>query len=505
MRQILWGLAVASAALATVIGAESCFAAPKIGNFSIEAEDVPCCDSKLVPAIVWTGNRRHMSFEELAAYCGPVLWFSPDEPGLNESVGKDIRIPEAFPFEEAPDAPVVHYRVRRVLVRDDEEAEGAIQEGAEGRGSNMIDLQKVVAINLDYFFYYSSEEGLGGHEHDVESVEMKVLIWRRDDCEGCTFHMVVTRVNAKAHGLLWYDNTIEVDEYTRFPMHILVEEGKHASCTDKNADGYFTPGFDVSERPNDAWGVRDVMRTGALFTAGWEAWMAKVRRDEHRIFPPLPDDSPHRDQFKENGVFAPDNAIYELRPFPTAEKAEPDLVHFIADKGDPDWPEIQPDTDFQRFGDFFKGDSFVKSLAIAYRYDGQGGLSFTFPLFVVRNFEDALTGGFLVNRMYLRDKNLRDFAWTILFTRSASRWMDGYFSAGYEWDVIDLPGEEGTRNENDFVLETGIKFRGNVSHSAFKFLGKITDFWGLRLGVKNKGFWQIDNFSYVVEIGAGTW
>jgi len=107
--------------------------------------------------------------------------------------------------------------------------------------------------------------------------------------------------------------------------------------------------------------------------------------------------------------------------------------------------------------------------------------------------------------MYLRDKKLRDFAWTILYTRSASRWMDGYFSAGYEWDKIDRPEGDGTFNEDDFVLETGIKFRGNVSHSPLKFLATITDFWGLRLGVKNKGFWKIDNLHYVMEVGAGTW
>jgi len=41
--------------------------------------------------------------------------------------------------------------------------------------------------------------------------------------------------------------------------HVLVEEGKHASCTDRSADGHYTPGFDVTERVNDAWGVRDTL------------------------------------------------------------------------------------------------------------------------------------------------------------------------------------------------------------------------------------------------------
>ncbi len=49
-------------------------------------------------------------------------------------------------------------------------------------------------------------------------------------------------------------------------------------ATDKNGDGVFTPGYDVNVRINDAWGVRDIIRTGMLFSGGFEGWMAKVRR-----------------------------------------------------------------------------------------------------------------------------------------------------------------------------------------------------------------------------------
>ena len=100
------------------------------------------------------------------------------------------------------------------------------------------------------------------------------------------------RVTAEAHGLRWFYNVVETDRYTRFPMHLLVEEGKHGMCTDKNSDGYYTPGFDVNKRINDAWGLRDIIRGGALFTGDYKAWMSKVRRPEHRVFPPLPEDSP---------------------------------------------------------------------------------------------------------------------------------------------------------------------------------------------------------------------
>ena len=35
----------------------------------------------------------------------------------------------------------------------------------------------------------------------------------------------------------------------------------------------------------------------------------------------MPDDSPVRHNYVEDGVYAPNNAIYELRPFPAASEA----------------------------------------------------------------------------------------------------------------------------------------------------------------------------------------
>ena len=477
----------------------------QVGNFGISADEVPCCDDK-VQAIVWSGNDPLMTLQKLAAYCAPIMWFSPDEPLLEDSEGKDILLPESFPFEKQTGTPVVYFRVRNILVIENSPGPAHLPDSSD-KNNSVIDLRQIAGIDLDYFFYYHAEEGFGGHRHDVESAEFKIFVWSRPDCKECPYNLVVTRIVGKAHGVLWYDNTLEVDEYTGFPMHLMVEEGKHASCTDKNGDGYFTPGYDVNKRVNDAWGVRDVMRSGALFTGGFQSWMAKVRRPEHRVFPPLPVDSPLRERYTEAGVYAPNNAIYLLRPFPSAEKAEADLVHFITDKGDPNWPVEIPDTDLRKFQDWVGAESFVKSLSIALRADGNLGVSFVFPLFIVKNFEDPLAGGFLVNRIYLKDKKLRDFAWTFLYTTSASRWIDGYLAAGYEWDIIDLPegSEKETMTESDIVLETGIKFRVSMSHSPLKFLTKFTDFWGLRLGVKNTGFWDIKKMTYVVEFGAGTW
>jgi len=390
--------------------------------------------------------------------------------------------------------------VRQILTRS-EDGEADVPDTAD-RGAAVVNLREVAGIDLDFFFYYSSEAGLGTHKHDVESAELQLVVAGRPECD--EHLLVISRVVGKAHGIQWYDNTLGVDEFTRFPIHVLAEEGKHASCTDKNSDGYYTPGYDVNRRVNDAWGVRDVISSGSLFTGGFQSWMAKARRPEHRVFPPLPEDSPLRGRLTLDGVYAPENAVYELRPFPTAERAEPDLVHFIADKGDPDWPDVVEGGSLKQFGEWVDREAFVKSLSAAFYADGNYGISFSFPFFVVKNLEDPMGGGFITHRMAFTDENLRDFTWMANYSASASRWIDSYFSAGVEWDKETRP--DGTTSTTDrVVLETGIKFRAGLAHTPFRFVTKVADFWGLRFGVKGNGFFEIDKLRYVVEVGAGTW
>ncbi len=462
----------------------------------------PCCGFREVPGLVWFGPDSTLTVEQIAAYCAPILWFSPDEPLLDDNKGKDIRIPAPFPFEDAPDAPVVYYRLRSVYANDNSDAPPYIAAG-DDRGKAVIDLRNVAAINLDYFFYYPSEEGFGGHEHDVESVEMKVGFGRRD-CDDCPFGMAVLRINAKAHGILWYDNTLNSDLYTVFPITILVEEGKHASCTDKNGDGYYSPGYDINERINDAWGVRDLIRSGFLASGGFQSWMAKVRSPDTRVFPPLPEDSPLIRAHEEDPRFAHEGTVYELREFPRPELAEYDkkLYPFIEDKGDPDWPEVDEDVKFKKYTDWLHDGSAQRSLSIAFRYDGDPGVSFVFPFFIVRNLEVKITGGWLVQRMILSDHHLRDFTWQGMYTTSASRWVDGYFAVGAKWD------EDATGHRvSYFASETGLKFRANIGHTPLGFLSKLgTDFWGFRAGLQyvGAGPWSFDDIGYVFEIGAGS-
>jgi len=464
-----------------------------------------CCGLD-ADGIVWYGSDPTLTFEELATYCGPILWFSPDEPLLHMIPGDKTMIPEAFPFGEPADGPVVHYRVRKILEKIGAPGR-AFEPNPNSPNDSVLHLERIVGINLDYFFYYSSEEGVGRHDHDVESAEFSLEVIHNEGCSGCEFAISVKRVVAKAHGLLWYDNTLVVDAWASFPLTLLVEEGKHASCTDRNGDGYYSPGYDVNTRINDAWGCRDVIRTGALFTASYQAWMTKVRRPEGIVVPPLPEDSPLYDDFVNDERDLPNKATYVLRPFPASKHAQddPKLFALIDDKGPPDWPEEESGIEIEKVAKSLVSEGFTKSLGVAYRYDGRHGISFVFPLLILKNVEEPLTGGWLVNRLYIRSKREQrdDLGWNMLYTPSASRWFDPYFSLGFLIKNEEIAGH--TDSTALFAFETGAKFRGNLAHTPLKFITFLTDFWGLRVGLQYLGFAEVDDLNFVVEVGAGVW
>jgi len=486
--------------------------APQLGSPESGSQQ-GTCDFSSIAAVVWWGTDRYMSLERFASYAAPVYWFSPDEPFLERNEGADIRIPGIIPGEPFVDKPVVYYQFDEILNRTDREGEAFIP-GDGSLGSGQVDLENVGAVTLGMFAYFADEVGLGAHPHDLEATSFKMVVLRSDNerfqergiqCDEPNYVIGITRTSAKAHGLVWFWNIVETDEYTSFPMHLLVEEGKHGIGTDKNGDGYFTPGYDVNVRINDAWGVRDNMATGLMATGKFEAWMAKVRRPEHRVFPPLPEDSPHRADL-DRRIRGESHAVYELRPLPSYEIAGDDhgLEHIVAGHYVEDWPELGELDDLASFESFISEGTALKSLSIALRLDGDVGFSFVFPFFIVAHLNDPTTGGYIVHRMYFKDKNLQDFGWMALYTPSASRWVDGYFGAGAELDVERDSAGVKTKNEWDFVLETGLKFRVNMAHTPLKFLTFLTDYWGFRAGIKNRGFFDIKELTYVFEFGAGS-
>jgi hypothetical protein len=470
------------------------------------------CDYSKMPGVIWWGPARRMSLQRLASYAAPVYWFSPDEPSLDGRSGLDIRLPQIIPGEPVVDSPVVYYQFDEILSRADSDGPGYIPDPAN-KAAAEVDLHNIGAITLGVFAYLAEEVGLGAHPHDLEATSFKIMVARDSaarfrkysaPCSTLNYLLIITRTSAKAHGLRWFWNIVQTDAATTFPMHLLVEEGKHGIATDKNGDGYFTPGYDVNVRINDAWGVRDNMATGLMATGGFESWMEKVRRPEHRVVPPLPDDSPLLPAFRRRlrGVR---NAVYELRPLPPADIAGSDegLHHILAGHTIADWPKLGELTSGSQWQDFMDEARALKSLSISFRMDGDLGFSFVFPLLIVSHVQEPMTGGYLVHRMYFKDSHLRDFGWMIMYTPSASRWLDTYLSAGAEknGEVDSTTGV--TTKDWDFAFEWGLKFRVNMAHTPAKFLTFLTDYWGLRAGIKNRGFFKINDLTYVIEIGAG--
>ena len=475
------------------------------------------CNYSNIPGIIWWGTESEMTVQRIAELAAPVYWFSPDEPLLRGTSGADIMMPSNLPFQDSASSPVVYYQLDEMVTLKGGRGEFSLN--PDDKGQSVLNFYNTGLLRLGYFAYYPSEAGLGAHQHDLEAAEFKIAVMRSNgqvlraitqaECDEVNYGLVVTRVTGKAHGIEWFWNISEVDAETKMPFTLLVEEGKHAIGTDKNGDGYFTPTYDVNVRVNDAWGTRDVISSGGLLQGGYQAWMTKVRYPEYRVFPPLPDDSPIRPNLaRMRGAqnWETENAVYELRPLPPAELAADDkhLYRFMKSKEVEDWPKETEVSDLKGFLDWNRDGTAKGSFALSLLYDGDLGFAWVFPFFIVKNWEVSLSGGFIVHRMYLKGNDLQDFGWQAMYTNSASRWFDGYFGAGVEWDTFNDPTEDDpnrTTSQADFVLETGFKFRANVE--AIKWLSWATPFWGARFGIKNYGFSNIDRLTYVIEFGAG--
>jgi hypothetical protein len=153
--------------------------------------------------IIWKGSALHIKVSTVAAYAAPILWFSPDEPSLGNYLKNGISIPEAFPFEKPAERPVVYYKILNV-VTNDKKASSIAFINNQDKGASEINLEETTVFYLDYYFYYSSEVGVGSHPHDIESVVMKILVNHDDSLQ--QYILRVEEIIGRAHGLYWYNN-----------------------------------------------------------------------------------------------------------------------------------------------------------------------------------------------------------------------------------------------------------------------------------------------------------
>jgi len=426
----------------------------------------------------YVGTEEKLTKLKIASLCAPVFWYSPDEPELNFKTGAEINIPKPYPFEEDSGNPVVYFHIYPLT----------------DYTNDTIDLSKINEFTIYYTHYYKYDRGLGKHKHDNEQVQFVISIDHNKINGTIEYELILKKVIAKAHNLFWYDNVFELTDTligVKLPIHILVEEGKHASCTDINADGYFMPGYDVNEKINDAWGVRDVIITGNLISSEYQGWMTKVRKDNYKVIPPLPEESLYYIKFVENNKFSPNNSVYELRPMPNIENVKDKSLK----------KDLKEYVKVNRFNVKAMGwmdplNEITSSITYAYRYNNGNSIAVSFPLFVYRNFEVPIINGWLVNKIYLNEKD-NTYTYCLLYTPSASRFLDPYFSVGMEFS-----------DNNYFVFETGVKIRFEPKFYSIPNdipLLSSLNFWGIRFGIKKLGLNlnTIEEFSYVFEFGFG--
>lgn len=277
-----------------------------------------------------------ISLHEVARRARPALWFSRDEPLLD----LDGPLPREWPRRRAADATpedLVYYRITKIKSSSsDDDLARAFRDQLPARLQAHVsparaDPEVIAEMPLDgtlleqlkefvirYLFYYPNELGANGHVHDLESIELRVVVENADErgdpraVDPTCRQIRVATLYGAAHGLGLYTNMLDLDIVLRdrldetslvlestsrrttvaagtaalpmpstsdeplgaierltrsdpfWPLIVLVEEGKHASAPDRNGDGMFTPNFDVNRFSADAWGARDTMRSRQL-------------------------------------------------------------------------------------------------------------------------------------------------------------------------------------------------------------------------------------------------
>lgn len=453
-------------------------------------------EGKVNTAIIWRGEEPELSLPDIVGLAAPILWYSYDEPLLLKG---EFPFPHPHPCDTPSDTSVVYYQVIRIILRGHDEVTIPEQDDTDF-------FRKVENFTVRYYFYYREDVGMNPHTHDLEVTEFEIALDQMDD--GC-WHVRIVRVTSFAHGTDWYSNELIGAEDMKIPVTLFVEEGKHATCPDRNADGVYTPGYDVNVRINDAWGVRDIFASGWLISPGFSASMFKARRPEYRVFPP---DSPHRQivhPFVSSDSDKPPGAAhYELRPANTIIMCDDVPPHrdFLLDMmtrhrfGAGNEPEQYASGSVRALAEPLKGTTGIIP-SINLRWDRALGLSFALR-------GRAIESQYIVPRATWIFKG-DQWSFELLWSNSASRFVSPYLSSGAGWEKVVFRDDQGNvitsaDKEWNWVTEAGMKFRAQVT-GKWKILTLGHSFAGVRLGFRFSGIDVISNGRIIAEIGAGVW
>ena len=452
-----------------------------------------------MPGVVWQGRER-LGVREIAGLLAPVLWFSIDEPLLGEG---QPPIPTAHPCDAAADRAVVYYQITKLTHRGNTPVGRPEEDDAAF-------VEKVESFILKYYFYYPEDSGVGGHLHDLEAAEFEVWLEGGGDCQ----RVRLSSVEALAHGSRWYSNTLKTRPDTRYPITLFVEEGKHATAPDRNADGAFMRGYDVTERVNDAWGVRDSLGHGVLLSSGYTSEMTKARHAALRVLPP---ESPYLQltaRRRSDNAEKPSLGRYELRPANTV----PACAGIPTDRA-----RLIEMMDYHQFGldqlpTQHKSDGVERALSELSLPDSWLSASLRVTdrrpgaALILKGLD--LREGWIVPRVTVSG---RDATGEFLFTPSASRWADYYVSGGVRRQYVTTRDSRTIESEAGpqeivivvppnwkLVVETGFRFRAQLPSKMRPFVLGYS-FGGMRVGLQALGFSSVDQFRFIWEVGAGAW
>ena len=423
----------------------------------------------------------------------------------------------------------MYYRIHKIRVRDHvpEHRRRHIREQPT-LGNTVIPLAEVNLFHVRYLSYYPFDIGVGRHAHDLEVVEVELLVqptvYNATQC----YVVSVTRVTGAAHGSDWYSNVLEVppdmDDLV-LPPHILVEEGKHASAPDRNADGWFTPGYDATRNANDAWGVRDTIRTNRLRSRIYDSTQAKDRcsnpqlaisRHWSQLLLGVPT---HRRSARQNPTLTHcyfDHASARHAEYVLVEATEDSATQYcdgtavaattdselmtllkkwkFCDRtvvqGEKGWGSRLMDRALA--GPQGPGDTLRDRFTVAGRWAGGNGSALRGMTSIVPGFGlrlGTLGGGWLVPRLSIgRYRRSLD----ALYTPSGSRIVGWYVAVGRDW----------TREPsgNGLAEELGLRLR--FPTGKFSVLNSLA---GMRLGYRGHLHTGVQTGRFVLEFGLGGW
>jgi len=477
-----------------------------------------CADARAELETVLRISDTRVEVRALAEWFAPVLWFSAEEPllaldgagHLNEDLPHprarkkhDFRIPAPLPADEQG-KPVVYYDL--LEPRSATLVEGRFLELGPMRMGDRRRLQ------LRYFFYYPQDSGVNGHLHDLEAADFEFVALK----ERSGVRLRLRAVKALAHGLDWTANRLRFDKEHAWadspmpddatvPVTLFVEEGKHASCPDRNGDGRYEPGYDVNHYSREAWGVRDTFGSGILVSQ-YSADTTKKRNAKERVFPR----SAYRETLatlyactapRELPVSAGSwESGYQLLNASTSWLEDYEVYCRDPQECDKRLCRMMQANGFGQPPHLGIWGSFKERFSLTLRRDV--GLRAALLSRVIRV---PLPEGWVIGRL---SSNLDDVATEILFSPTASRWIDWYVGgAGF---FHDPTRKEPFFKKFGFRPEVGIKLRINIE--------PIGQWLGIRLGLKSEelsesfdlegarpGAAGLRGVRFVWEIGGGAW